>query len=107
MTLRAPSIIVAGLLVAAAVGALALGGGTSTVGRMGASTAAIVLLAVAAGAFVGRPWAQGAAFFLGLFWFWAAIALTLQQRFTTTQTAGWVAWSLAVMASSVRARGHA
>lgn len=99
-----PRVVVPVLLGAAAVGAIVISSDASDVGRIGGIVAAVMLGVVAAGAVRGRRWALGSAFFLGLFWLWATLALRLQGVMTGIDVAIWLAWSLAVMAGSVRAR---
>jgi hypothetical protein len=96
--------IVPVLFAAAAVGALVRSADASFVGRSGGVVAALALGAVAVGVFRGRRWALGAAFFLGLFWAWAAVSLRVQGVMSTPEIVVWLAWSAVVMAGSVRAR---
>lgn len=72
--------------------------------RMLSMAAAIILGAVGAACLRARGWAVGSAFFLGLFWLWAAAALGVQGRLGGLGVAGWMAWSIIVMVLSVRVR---
>ena len=97
-------LVVAALLCAAAVGAILISADASIVGRLGGIVAAVFLGLVGAGVVRSRRWAMGAAFFLGLFWLWATLALRLQGVMTGVEVAVWLTWSVVVMVGSVRAR---
>lgn len=97
-------VLVPVLLGVASIGAIVVSADSSAVGRTGGFLAALALGVVGAGVARGRPWAHGAAFFLGLFWLWATLALRIQGVMTGPEVVGWLAWSLVVMAGSVRAR---
>jgi hypothetical protein len=97
-------ILSAVLLVGAAVGAVARGSDASAVGRVAGVLAALGLCAVAHGLWRGRRWASGAAFFLGLFWLWATLALRMQGLLGVPESAVWIAWAIVVMMASIRAR---
>ena len=96
--------LVAVLLGAAAIGAIFRSANASSVGRAGGWLAAAALAAVAVGVLRDRRWAYGAAFFLGLFWLWAAVALRVQAVLGTPEGFAWILWSLVVITGSVRAR---
>jgi hypothetical protein len=96
--------LVAVLLGAAAIGAIFRSANASTVGRYGGLLAAVALGAVAVGVFRARRWADGSAFFLGLFWLWAAVALRIQGVMDAPEIFVWLVWSIAVMVGSVRVR---
>lgn len=76
----------------------------TTLTRLLSMMAAIALGTVGAGCIRAQGWAVGAAFFLGLFWLWAAVALGLQGRLGGLDVAGWTAWAIIVMVLSVRTR---
>lgn len=99
-----PRIVVPVLLAAAAIGAIVVSADGSALGRLGGIIAAVTLGVVAAGSVRGRNWALGAAFFLGLFWLWATLALRLQGVMTGLEVVVWLSWSVVVMIGSVRAR---
>ena len=92
------------LLGLAGIGAIVVSADASTVGRTGGVLAALALGVVGAGVARGRLWAYGAAFLLGLFWLWATLALRIQGVMSGPEVLGWLAWSVVVMAGSVRAR---
>lgn len=92
------------LLGVAGVGAIAVSADSSAVGRVAGLLAALSLGVVSAGVLRGRNWAYGAAFLLGLFWLWATLALRIQGVMTGPEVVAWLAWSVVVMAGSVRAR---
>jgi hypothetical protein len=92
------------LFAAAAVGALFRSAGSGLVGRTGGIVAAVALAGVGFGVYRGRKWALGSAFFLGLFWAWAAIALGVQDVMSPAEVVVWLAWSAVVMTGSVRVR---
>ena len=96
--------VVPALLAAAAVGAIARSADGSSVGRAGGVLAAVALAAVGVGVARGSRWASGAAFFLGIFWLWAAVALRVQGVMDAPEIFIWLAWSLAVIAGSLKAR---
>lgn len=97
-------VVVPVLFAAAAFGALARSVNASDFGRIGGLVAAIALVGVGIGVLRGRRWALGAAFFLGLFWLWAAVALRIQGVIGSPEIVIWLAWSVAVIAGSVKAR---
>lgn len=97
-------IVVPALLGAAAIGAIVQSADASTVGRVGGVVAAIALATVGVGVGVGRRWALGAAFFLGIFWLWAALALRIQGVMTGVEVVVWLAWSVIVIAGTLKAR---
>ena len=97
-------VLVAMLLGAAAIGAVFRSANASTVGQAGGWLAAVALAAVAVGVVCERRWAHGAAFFLGLFWLWAAVALRIQGVMGTPEIFIWLVWSVTVIAGSVRVR---
>lgn len=92
------------LLGGAGIGAIVVSADASAVGRTGGFLAAAALVVVSAGVARAKPWAHGAAFFLGLFWLWATLALRIQGVMTGPEVLGWLAWSVVVMAGSVKAR---
>jgi hypothetical protein len=92
------------LLGVAGIGAIVVSADASTVGRAGGVLAAVALGGVGVGVVRGQSWAHGAAFFLGLFWLWATLALRIQGVMSGPEVLGWLAWSVVVMAGSVRAR---
>lgn len=102
--MSASRVVVAVLLGAAAVGALVISADASSVGRFGGIVAAAILALVGAGVARSRRWAMGAAFFLGVCWLWATLALRLQGVMAGIDVAVWLTWSVAVMVGSVRAR---
>ena len=97
-------VVVPVLFVAAALGALARSANGSDFGRVGGLVAAVMLVGVGIGVPRGRRWALGAAFFLGLFWLWAAVALRIQGIIGSPEIVIRLAWSLAVITGSVKAR---
>ena len=92
------------LLGAAAIGAILQSADASTVGRVGGFVAAVALVAVGIGVWGGRRWALGAAFFLGVFWLWATLALRIQGVMTSPEVFVWLAWSVVVIAGALKAR---
>jgi hypothetical protein len=92
------------LLCGAAVGAVARGANASFVGRLAGVLAAAALVAVAVGVIRERDWGWGAAFFLGICWMWATIALRVQGVLQPGEVAMWLAWSVIVIVASVRGR---
>lgn len=92
------------LLAGAAIGALTRSANASDLGRAGGIFAVAILAVVGFGAWRGRRWAHGAAFFLGVFWLWAALALRIQGIMRGPEVVLWLAWSLALIAGALRAR---
>ena len=97
-------LLVAALLGVAAVGALARSINGSDVARVAGILAALALGAIAFGVIKERSWAYGSAFFIGLCWLWATIALRVQGVLGGVEIALWIAWSVIVMTMSVRMR---
>jgi hypothetical protein len=97
-------LVVALLLSAAGIGAVFRSANASSFGRFGGGVAAVALLAVAIGVAREQRWADGAAFFLGLFWLWAAVALRIQGVIGAPEIFVWLAWSITVIVGSVRVR---
>jgi hypothetical protein len=97
-------VLVAVLLAGAAVGAIGRSVNGSDVARVAGMFAAAALGAVAVGVVRKRTWASGAAFFIGLCWLWAIIALRVQGVLEAPEIALWIAWSIVVMVVSVRTR---
>lgn len=95
---------VASLLGVAAVGAVARSINGSDVARLAGALAATALVAIAVGVIRQRMWAQGCAFFIGLCWLWAITALRVQGVLGGVEIALWIAWSVIVMAMTVRMR---
>ena len=95
---------VAVLLAVAAVGALARSVNGSDVARVAGIIAASFLGVIAFGVIRDRAWAYGSAFFIGLCWLWASIALLVQGVLGGTEIVLWMAWAVLVMAMSVRMR---
>ena len=77
---------------------------SSFVGRFAGVLAAGALVAVALAVRREQQWAWGAAFLLGLCWFWAAIALRVQDVLSVGEGLLWLAWSAIVIVASVRGR---
>ncbi|MGH2758211.1 MAG: hypothetical protein ACRDKJ_01470 [Actinomycetota bacterium] len=102
--MRVSRLLVAALLGAAAIGAVFRSANASTVGQVGGWLAAAALAAVAVGVARERRWAYGSAFFLGLFWLWAAVALRIQGVMGAPEIFAWLIWSVAVIVGSVRVR---
>ncbi len=100
-------VVVALLLTAAAIGSVFRSANASSFGRFGGGVAAAALLAVAIGVARERRWADGSAFFLGLFWLWAAVALRIQGVIGAPEIFVWLAWSIAVITGSIRVRSAA
>lgn len=98
------TVVLVVLLAVGAVAALGRGLTATPLTRLGTVVGAFLLVGVAYGAHRRRGWELGAAFFLGLFWLWAAVALGLQGRMGPAQTLGWIAWAGVVMVVSVAAR---
>ncbi len=96
--------VAAALVAGAAVAALVRTAGSSAAGRSGGAFAAGVLGCIAYGALRGRGWSLGTAFFIGLLWMWAAVALALQGRLGYAPALGWIAWAALLMAACVKAR---
>lgn len=96
--------VVGGLLGAAALGAILRSANASTVGQAGGWLAAAALAAVAVGVARERRWAFGSAFFLGVFWLWAAISLRIQGVMGGVEILVWLMWSITVIVGSLRAR---
>ncbi|HVL80288.1 MAG TPA: hypothetical protein VM840_01690 [Actinomycetota bacterium] len=95
------------LLAVAVVAALnRTAAGDGYVRTAGAATAAMLVWCIAA-VIRRRQWAIGIAFFLGLLWLISASALGLQRRLDPGATTGWVAWAVALMAASLKARDDA
>jgi hypothetical protein len=92
------------MLVAAAAGAVLRASGGSPLGRAGGIFAAVLLAAVAAGVWSRRRWALGAAFFLGVFWLWAVLALRMQGVMGGGEVALWLGWSAVVITGTLKAR---
>lgn len=97
-------LLVAVLLAVAAVGAIARSINGSDVARVAGVFAALALGTIAVGVIRERMWAFGAAFFIGLFWLWAIIALRVQGVLEAPEIVLWIAWSIVVMVVSVRTR---
>jgi len=97
-------VIGAVMLAGAAVGAVMESVNASSFGRVGGVFAAAALVVVAVGVVRAWRWAFGVAFFLGLFWLWAVVALGIQGRLSVLAMMVWIAWSIVVMTVSVRAR---
>lgn len=104
MARRVARIVVGVLLALAAGAALAQSFDSGTLGRLGALAAAAVMGVVGVGVLRHRAWAEGAAFFLGLFWLWATLALRIQGAMSAPEVYVWLPWSLAVIIGSLRAR---
>lgn len=96
--------LVPALLGVAAAGAVLRSANSSSVGRAAGVLAAAAIGLVAVGVWRERRWAYGAAFFLGLFWLWAVVALGVQGVIAAPEILGWVAWSVAVLVGAVRSR---
>ena len=96
--------VLASLLVVAAVGAVVQSANASDFGRLGGGIAALAMCGVAYGILRRQTWAFGSAFLLGVCWFWAVVALTLQGSFSALQLVVWLAWSIVVIVGSVRLR---
>jgi hypothetical protein len=92
------------LLSAAGVGAIVISANASPFGRLGGVFAAAALIVVGVGIVRVWRWAYGIAFFLGLFWLWAAIGLGLQGRLSVVSMIVWITWSVVIMTTAVRAR---
>ncbi|MEX2538243.1 MAG: hypothetical protein WD646_06295 [Actinomycetota bacterium] len=97
-------LLVAFLMVVAAVGAIARSINGSDVARVAGVLAALALGTIAVGVIRERMWALGAAFFIGLCWLWAIIALRVQGVLGAPEIALWIAWSILVMVMTVRMR---
>ena len=96
--------LIAVLLGVAAIGTLVRVANASALGRVTGVGAIVALIVVALGVLREEDWAFGAAFFLGLCWFWAAIALRVQGVLAPAEIFLWLAWSVAVMIATVRGR---
>jgi hypothetical protein len=92
------------LLGVAAVGAIARSANAGSLGRISGVFAAMAMGAVAVGVLRRRPWAYGSAFLLGVFWLWAVVALRIQGEMEAREFVVWLAWSIVVTMTSVRAR---
>lgn len=92
------------LLIAAAIAAVVRGANASFVGRFAGVLAAGALTSVALAVFRERDWGWGAAFFLGICWFWAAVALRVQDVLRVAEAVMWLAWAVIVIVASVRGR---
>ncbi len=99
-----PRLSVAILLAVAAVGALARSVNGSDVARVAGTLAALSLGMIGFGVLKDRAWAYGSAFFIGLCWLWATIALRVQGVLGGVEIVLWTAWSVVVMVLSVRMR---
>lgn len=98
------AIFIAGLFFAAAVAAVLRSAGTSTLGRFGGVAAAALLVILGIGIIRDQMWALGAGFLLGLVWFWAVLALSIQSVIGLGDAILWLAWSVIVMVMTVRMR---
>lgn len=96
--------VVAILLGAAAIGAFVRSADASDLGRIGGIFAMAVLVVVGVGVWRGRRWAEGAAFFFGVFWLWAALALRIQGVIRGAEAVVWLAWSAAVIVGTLKTR---
>ena len=92
------------LLVVAAFGSVVRVANGSFIGRTAGVFAALILVLVAVNVIRQQDWAYGAAFFLGICWFWAAVALRVQNALGPGDVAFWLVWSVATMISSIRCR---
>jgi hypothetical protein len=97
-------LLVASLLAVAAVGAIVRSINGSDVARVAGILAALALGAIAFGVVKDRAWAYGSAFFIGLCWLWATVALRVQGVLGGVEIVLWIAWSIIVMTMSVRLR---
>ena len=97
-------LLTAVLLAVAAAATIVRIANASAVGRVAGVLAAFALGAVSFAVYRDRDWAFGAAFFLGLCWFWASIALRVQGVLGAGEVALWLAWSVTVMIATVRGR---
>ena len=95
---------VACLLAVAAAGALVRSVNGSDVARVAGILAALFLGVIAFGVIKDRAWAYGSAFFIGLCWLWATIALRVQGVLGGVEIVLWIAWAIIVMIMSVRLR---
>ena len=96
--------LISALLAVAAVATLVRIANASALGRVAGLFAVAALVVVALAVLREQAWAFGAAFFLGLCWFWAAIALRVQGVLTAGEIFLWLAWSVTVMVATVRGR---
>ena len=92
------------LLGLAAVGALVRSLDAGFIARFASVLAAASMAWVANGIFRTRTWARGAGFFIAIFWFWATLALRVQSVIGAGEFVVWIAWAVAVMVATVRAR---
>lgn len=104
---RAGGTVAAVLLIAAGLAAVVRAVNAAPLTRLAAVLAAAILGSVAAGCLRARAWALGAGFFVGLLWAWAVMALTLQRRISTAETALWLAWAFGLIVTTVRTRRDA
>lgn len=95
---------IAVLLGAAAVGAIVRSANATTLGRIGGTVAALVLVGAGAAAWRGQRWALGAAFLLAVCWVWAVVALALQGVIAGAEAVVWLMWAVAVMWASIAGR---
>jgi hypothetical protein len=96
--------LIAVLLAVAALGTIVRIANASALGRVAGVGAVVMLIVVALAVLREEQWAFGAAFFLGLCWFWAAIALRVQGVLAPAEIFLWLAWSVTVMIATVRGR---
>jgi hypothetical protein len=96
--------VVAILLAGAAGAAFMRGASEGFLGRSAGVLAAAAMLAVAIAVLREQDWGWGAAFFLGICWLWAAVALRVQDVLQPGEFAMWLAWSVGVIVASVRGR---
>lgn len=92
------------LLFVAAFGSIASVADASFLGRIAGVFASFALVMIGVNVIRQQNWAYGAAFFMGICWFWAAIALRVQNALSPAEVAFWLVWSVVVMVSSVRSR---
>ncbi len=92
------------LLAVAAAGAIVRSIDASFIARFASVLAAMSMAWVAYGIYRARTWALGAGFFIAIFWFWATLALRVQSVIGAGEFIVWIAWAIAVMVATVRAR---
>jgi hypothetical protein len=96
--------VAAVLLALAAVAAFVRSVDEGFIARFASLLAAMSMAWIAFGIYRSRSWALGAGFFIAIFWFWATLALRVQSSIGAVEFMGWIAWSIAVMVATVRAR---
>lgn len=92
------------LLIGASIAAVVRGANASFLGRTVCVVGAGASLAVALAVLRERRWAWGAASLLGICWAWVVVALRVRNFLDVGEVVMWLAWSMSVIAASLRGR---